>query len=250
MPLPLVKWLRRNNKKLMAGVVVVIMIGFVLGSYIQKLQYRQRSGATEKVARFDGRFMYAKEVGEAARELEALRAMGAADILRSWPLPMLKTPDMHPLILAELLFGESGTSIEMIAMLNQIVRRNQLAVSEKQIADIYRKTAPNHVYWLLLKNESEKAGVTISPEESAALLANIIPQLRQGATYANFMGAVVSNTGMPEERLLGLFSRLWSVFEYSKMMCSMENVTSPQMRHMASYQYEAMDVNMVEFDSD
>ena len=37
----LVKWFRKNNKKVMAVVVVVIMLGFVGGTYLQQLGQRR-----------------------------------------------------------------------------------------------------------------------------------------------------------------------------------------------------------------
>ena len=45
----LMKWFRKNNNKIMAIVVIVIMFGFIGGTYIQQLS-RRRTGQHETEA--------------------------------------------------------------------------------------------------------------------------------------------------------------------------------------------------------
>ncbi len=113
----LVKWFRKNNKKVMAVVVIVIMIGFVGGSYISQLSQR-RSGRYETVAWFaDNRKIKSDDLSLARRELDVLRAL-QADVL-------LRNQDFRGIFLGELLFAEQQTSPALINHIKQTIRTYQ-----------------------------------------------------------------------------------------------------------------------------
>ena len=93
----LMKWFRKNNMKVMAIVVVVIMVGFVAGPALQYLG-RAGTGQHGAVAYFaDKRKITRNDLIAAHQELEILRALQADALLRS--------QDLRGVFLGELLFS-------------------------------------------------------------------------------------------------------------------------------------------------
>jgi uncharacterized protein YneF (UPF0154 family) len=246
----LVKWLRKNNTKIMAVVVIVIMIGFVGGTYISQLGQRRRTGLNDMVAYFgDNKKITTYDINLARRELEILKMLKADDILRSAFVPLFRTQDFKALLLAELLFSGREFSPELSRYIKQAIRVNGYRISDKQINDIYRRSMGSEIYWLLLKNEAQQAGLRISSENTGNQLAEIIPQLFRGATYSQLIGAIVNRQGVPEQEILATFSRLLTVLEYAKTACSSEDITDTQLTQMVSRENETIDIEFVKFDS-
>ena len=245
----LVKWLRKNNKKVMAVVVVVIMLGFVGGTYLQQLG-RRRAVQHETVAHFaDNRKITNFDLAMARQELEILKILRADDILRSIGVPLFRMRDLRAILLGELLFSERRVSPALIRYIKQIVRANQYRISDKQINDIYRRSMGSDVYWLLLRNEAQLAGVRVPNEDSGKQLARVMPQLFNGATYSQVIGSIVKRQGIPEKQILATFSKLLAVLQYAQMICAGEDITSSQIMHNSSWENETIDVEFVKFDS-
>ena len=234
----LVRWFRKNNKKVMAVVVIVIMIGFIGGGALQQLG-RRRSGTIAHFANMIEITDY--DLFTARRELEILRMLRADALLRS--------QDLHGIFLGELLFSDQRTSVALINQLKQTIRANQYQISEKQINDIYRRQAPPGIYWLLLQNEAQNAGIRISNEQAGELLGRIIPQLFQGQTYRQLIGAIITQQRIPEQQILTTLSKLLAVLQYSSIVCSNEDLTTRQIMQMASNEEERINVEFVKFDS-
>lgn len=234
----LVKWFRKNNKKVMAVVVIVIMIGFIGGGALQQIG-RRRSGTIahfgEKIEITDNDRMRAQ------RELEILRMLRVEALLRS--------QDLHGIFLGELLFSEQRASVALINQLKQTIRSNQYQISEKQINDIYRRQAPPFIYWLLLQNEAQLAGIGISNAQAGELLGRIIPQLFQGQTYKQLIGTMITQQRIPEQQVLTTLGKLLAVLQYSSIICSNEDLTTRQIMQTASNEEERINVEFVKFDS-
>ena len=245
----LVKWLRKNNKKVMAVVVVVIMLGFVGGTYLQQLG-RRRAVQHETVAYFaDNKKITNYDLAMARQELEILKILRADNILRSVAVPLFRMQDLRALLLGELLFSERRVSPALIRYIKQIIRANRYRISDKQINDIYRRSMGSDIYWLLLRNEAQLAGVRVPNEDSGKQLARVMPQLFNGATYSQVTGSIVKRQGIPEKQILTTFSKLLAVLQYAQMICASEDITSSQIMHNASWENETIDVEFVKFDS-
>jgi len=125
----------------MAVVVIVIMVGFIGGTYIQQLGEKTAglhkavawSGDNNKITNYD--------LSLARQELEILRAL-RMDVL-------LSTHDLRTVLLGELLFSERRTSPALANRIKQMIRANRYRVSAKQINDIYRRSMSSEIYWLL-----------------------------------------------------------------------------------------------------
>ncbi|MFQ6036357.1 MAG: hypothetical protein ACE5NM_11025, partial [Sedimentisphaerales bacterium] len=238
----LVKWFRKNKTKALAIVTIVLMIAFIGGSALTNLLSSRRTLGRQAVAYFgNNKKITSYDLALARRELEILRLLGADDMLRS--------QDLRAILLAELLFSEGRANPAIINHIKQTIRASQYRISDKQITDIYRRSLPSNVYWLLLKNEAQLAGIRIANDEAGQLLAKAIPQLFNGQTYSQRMMQLVSRYGIPEAQILATFAKLLAVFQYAQLICSTEDVTNSQVMHMASFENETIDVEFVKFDS-
>jgi hypothetical protein len=237
----LIKWLRKNNKKIMAVVVIFIFIGFAGEAYFTQFS-RRRTDQRKTIAYFaDNRKITNYDLALARQELEILKLLQADKILRNISVPVFRANDLQAILLAELLFSDRTISPALTGYVKQMIGANRYRISEKQINDIYRRSMPSEIYWLLLKNEAQLAGVKTPNEISGMQLAEVIPQLFNGATYSQLIGSITNQQGVPEEEILTAFSELTTVLMYARMICTSENVTS--------WEDETIDVEFVKFDS-
>jgi hypothetical protein len=231
----------------MAIVVIVLMIGFIGGSYISSLSKRS-TGVNKTVANMlSGKKITNKDLMMARRDLEILQMIKADVLLRALPLQFLDAKDMRSLLLAELIFPDKSDAVQNIAEMKQAIRKNEYKISSKQIDDIYRAKYPPNIYWFLLKTETQKAGMIVGSEQAGSQLASIIPQLFQGATYQQVIGSIVNGQNISEADILQTFAQLLAVYEYSRVACSIEDITASQIMHKASWENETLDLQFVKF---
>jgi len=246
----LVKWLRKNNKKVMAVVVIVIMFGFVGGSYIQQLGQR-RMGVYKTVAYFaDNRKITNYDLNLARQELETLKMLRTDNLLRNIPTPLSRDiQDLRALLLGELLFSERKISPIVINLIKRLRMLSKYSISDEQINDIYNRSMGSAIYWLLVKNEAQLAGVRVSNKQAGRQLGVVIPHLFEGATYSQLIGVLINRHRLAEKEILTTFGELLAVLQYSGMICSSEDVTSSQITHDLSWEKEKIDVEFIKFDS-
>lgn len=232
----LVKWLRKNNTKAMAVVVIVILFMFIGGdTLIRTLQQKQ---STKRIASYaDGRKMSITDLNIARQDLDVLSMMGMEQFLAF--------QDLRGLLLSELLFSERRPGPGVAERVNQMVRGNQFRTTDADVAKVYEGTHPPHVYWFLLKQESEEAGIAVPVEEVKQLLGRIVPQIFSGRTYPDLMTGVMSHFHVTETEALEVAARLMAVMQYAQLVCSAEDTTLQEARHMASNDQETIDVNFV-----
>jgi hypothetical protein len=240
----LVRWFRKNNKKVMAVVVIVIMFGFIGGGTLLE-QFSQRATGLHKTIAYFGdnkKITNSDLYIQAQRELDILRSL-RADVL-------LSNQDLHGILLGELLFAEQRTSPALVKHIKQTIRTYQYRISDKQINDMYppRRTLPSGIYWILLTNEAQLAGLKVPNEQAGIVLGKIIPDIF-GQTYSQRIGILINQHGIPEQQILTIFSKLLAVWQYAQMICSSENVTSTQISQIIARQQESVDAELVEFDS-
>ncbi|MBN2457011.1 MAG: hypothetical protein JXB29_10850 [Sedimentisphaerales bacterium] len=238
----LIRWFRKYNKKILAVTVIIILFGFIGGgTFLQQLS-RRRSGLHKPVAHFaDNKKITNYDLILAQRELETLEMLQANVLLRS--------QELSAILLGELLFSQRSVSPALLRQIKQIVVMNGLKISDKQINNIYSRSMPPNVYWLLLTKEAELAGIAVSKEQAGNLLAVIVPKLFNGASYSQLTQTLISNRGLSEQQILNAFSKLLTVLEYARQCCSQEVITSGQLGHLVSWEQEKSDVEFVKFDS-
>lgn len=247
----LMKWFRKNNRRVMAIVIIVIMIGFIGGSYIQQLG-RNRSGIYKAIAHYGKKSKITSlDIAQARQQLDILRILGASSMLKGLQVPMLETRDIKALLLNELLFPDRKESAGISQLIKQLASTQNYAISTEQINDIYKGQVQSEILWILLREEARQAGFQISNKQSGELLAKIVPQII-GATYQQLISSMVrgsgqSGEGVAENDILSTFSDFIAVLEYSKAATSNQNITLAQLAQLSSWEMETTQVESVSF---
>jgi hypothetical protein len=226
----------------MAVVVIVIMFGFIGGGTLLQQFTRRSTGMYKAVAYFGNNTkITADDVARARRELDILRALRADALLRSQQL--------QGILLGELLFTEQRTSPALLAHIKQNIRKYRFRISDKQLNDIYRRSVPTSIYWMLLKNEAKSAGIMFTDEQAGEVLGKVLPQLYEGQKYSRIISSLMGQYNLPEQKLLKIFGDLLAVMQYAQIICSNENMTTAQISQAVAYEWESISAELVEFEA-
>ena len=246
----LVRWFRKNNRKVMAVVVIVLMFGFVGGSYLQHLS-KQTAGADEDarvVYGPDGQYKITlSDLNQARQKLGILRNLQAPNLLRSITLPITSGPDLNALFLAELLFPDRSTSPVVNQKVKQLIAQSRFRISNDQVDEIFTHLGQDEeVSWLLLTNEIKQLGFKISNASAQRELAGNIPQLFGGYGYKDVIGSMIENQGVTEEQILATFAELLAIYRYATVTCSNEDITTSQIKHTLNNQLGSLRLESVQ----
>ncbi|HEG42704.1 MAG TPA: hypothetical protein ENH94_01515 [Phycisphaerales bacterium] len=220
----LVKWMRKNNRKIMTVVVIVIMIAFVGGSALQAI-LRRTGGGNKAVARYGEKGkITAMDINRAQIELQVLRYLGADRLLA--------VMDADSILLGQLLYPDSKIAAELSKQLKMAAMQGQLSVSQSEVDEFFREASgKSELYWILLNAEAKEVGYVISDEQAKTILRSVIPQLNQGASAAQIIQAIESSQLRIEaQRTIRIFADLLGVFNYTKMITNNEDVTINQLK--------------------
>lgn len=245
----LIKWFRKNTKKLMAVIVVLLMFAFIAPQFFRQFQQTQRD-LDEPVGFFgqNNEITRRQLAASAQRELSILRLkeLGIVAFLQS-------QQDLRAFFLAELLFYEPRVAATVNSQLKANLQRTRLRMSPAQIDRFFeqrsRVAAPTELYWLLLKAEAAQAGITVQAPEAKRMLTMLIPQVTGGYTYKTVIESIGERMGVPEEDILQTFADLLAVLVYSQTITSNENVTTSQLMHTVRSNQEKLDIEFVQFDA-
>jgi len=233
----------------MAVVVIILLGGFVFQAFLSQCR-QQRTTTRKTIAYFaNNKKITNYDLALARRELETMKLLRADIILRGIAVPIFRTRDLQSIMLAGLIFPDRTTAPASVQDVKQMIATNPYMVNDKQINDVYRHSMPSELYWVLLKKETELAGVKISNEMSRNQLEQTIPQLFNGASYSQVISSIVAQQGVSEEELLEAFGNLIAVLRYADFICTSENLTSAQMAHEISMEEETIDIEFVKFNS-
>ncbi len=222
----------------MAIVVIVIMFGFIGGSALMKMM-TVRGNPT--IAKFGQKGKITNmDLYYASRDMELLSVLRADELLKS--------QDLQGILLGELLFPDRTTP-EFMSYVRQSIRTNQFKISDKQLNDMYYRTVTPSMYWILLSNEAESAGISIPNEQVGQQFSRVIPQLFGGQSYSQTIGAIMNQRSVTEEQILSTLGRLLAILQYARVITSDEDLTTRQIMQAASYEQEEVEVQFVRFDS-
>ncbi len=245
----LVKWLRKNNTKIMAVVVIVLMIGFIGGSSLTYL-LGGRGVANNVEAYYGNNIRITRyDLLAAQQEMEILKQVQAPNFLKALSDRVTQSPDFHSLVLGELLFNEERPSAEVITYLQQAAGRFQYRISNEEINDLYSRTVPGYYFWYLLNKEAENAGFMVKNDEARSYLTQALPQLT-GQNYAQYIGALMRTNVLSEKQILSTFAKLLALLKYSHAVCSGQDMTIQQLKHTAAWQEESLNIEFVKFDAE
>ena len=250
----LMKWFRKNNQKLMAIVVVVLMIGFIGGTALMRSCGNIGQSRNRVVAVFgQNQKIRLSDVDKAQMDLSILQELKTDELMIQ--LSKVQEVGLLGIALGEILFPAKEGSSVTIAMLKQ-ARMQQgldLTITDKQIYDLFKVSEPPYIYWLLLTKEAEQNGIRVARDQVKLFLNDIIPKFFNGASYQQVISAManapLNAERMPvsESQILTAFGNLIGVLEYSRFICSTEDITVQQIRHSINSELQTIDVNYVRF---
>lgn len=245
----LVKWMRKNNRKIMTIVVILIMVSFVGGYGLQQyLRSLGRGGGNAAAFYLDGESITRMDIDDAGNELKVLRGLLAVDLLRFRQTAM-GTPDIKSRLLSQLLYPDTQVGAMISMEMKQAMSRGQLNVTSDEIDAFFRQAqGRSEIFWILLNAEAKRAGCVVSVSRGRQALKQMIPQITQGrANAAQVVNSVMNNYGISEDGVISIFSDLLAVIAYGEMVTSNEDVTTNQLRAMVGRNRETLSTEFVKF---
>ncbi|MCD6395107.1 MAG: hypothetical protein J7M40_16580 [Planctomycetes bacterium] len=245
----LVRWMRKNNRKIMAFVVVMIMLGFVGGYGLQQYLSRVGSGrGTVRAYYLDDMKIKAADRFQADNELKVLRSLLAGEMLR-YRQTMFGTPDFKSRLLGEILFPDSQSAAAASVEMYQAMARGTLDADIADIDAFFKRTSgASDIYWILLKAEAKRAGCVVSRAQARTALTRLIQQVSEGrGSVAMLLRNVISNYRITEDEILRIFSDLLAVMVYSDIVTSSEAVTTDELRATIGRGGEKLNTEFLQF---
>ncbi len=235
----LVKWIRKNNRKIMVFVVIFCMIAFVVGYTGLQIISSVFDPGRQAVAHYDNgqKKMRINDLRAANNELSILRMLHSDQITASQGL--------SGALLSRLIFPESPLANEMASQLKQLVQQGQLALSLEELNAYFNQQPerPENL-WILLKAEAYRAGTIVSSEQAKDVLRNIVPQM-MGIDAAQLVAQIIRQNNLTEEQVIRTFADLLSILEYANTVINNEAVTLNQIKASIGRSKERLDAEFV-----
>lgn len=230
----------------MAIIVILIMIAFIMPSLLSQLAKPRIKGPEKAMWYFNnGREISYNDIGQAAKELSALRMLSADKFL-------LSQQDLRMVLLGQLIFPESIPAGTLDDELKSLVVRSRLRISPQQIDNFFVRTGESpELFWILLKAEAKEAGFVSSEQRAGEFLNVLIPKITKDKIDA---GTLVRNVGqanqMTDDMVLGIFGNLLAVSGYARVATSAEDVTDAQVAVTTEMAAETLNAEFVQLSSE
>lgn len=230
----------------MAIFVILIMIAFIMPTVLNQLAKPRSKGPMKAMWHFSaGRKINFNDVGQASRELAAMRSLYVDKFL-------ISQQDLRFRLLGLLIFPESVPAAMMSDELKMTVVQNQLLISSARIDDFFAQTRGRaELFWVLLKAEAEDAGCAVSPQRAGEILNVLIPRITNNRLDAQ---TAVRNAGqigqMTDDMVLTTFAEVLAVVSYARIITDTEDITEAQTATLAADANETIDAEFVDFNSD
>jgi hypothetical protein len=237
-----IKWLRKNNRKVMAVVVVFIMISFVLGAALNRLAGNLGGRSPEDaVWLFDEKGQISSNMqSQAEAELSVLLNIGMGESLlkRDPQSGQIGQRNFGMILLYQLLFPQPAKNENLNRVAKMAARQGQLPVSEEQIDKFFIETSENaSVNWILLKSEAKKNGITLLAEQAEGMFVQ--------ANMDQRIGTMAKNMGLAKQAIYQAVADLMSVQMMLSFMTTGDNVTALQIQNMLSLQQDTFDAEFI-----
>jgi hypothetical protein len=235
----LVKWIRKNNRKIMTFVVVFIMLSFVVGQFGIKMIVGLMGGGPQLIATYDnGKKIKSPEFVQAQNELTVLRMLMADRLLLAQSRGGFSGP-----LLSYLLFPDSQFSSEIASQMKQLVQRGQLQISMDELDNFFLEQRERpEILWILLKQEAYQAGCIMPNASAAQTLRYAIPQMTNNQfDGAGLVSQIISKNNISEDQILRIFADLLSVLSYAGNVMDNESVTINQIKSAVGRSKEKID---------
>jgi hypothetical protein len=244
----LVKWIRKNMRKIMVFVIIAIMGAFVLGSGLQYLSKSMFDPNKRVVATYaDGEKIRISDSRVAQNELGVLRMLMADRLL----MAQSGSGPAGPL-LVHLLFPESQLSAQIASQMKQAVQQGKLPISQDELDDFFQQQPERpEILWLLLKDEAYRAGCAVPNETAGKTLRYVVPQMTGNQLdAATLVNQIISRNNITEEQILRILSDLMSVTAYAEKVMDSQAVTINQVKAALGRSKERIDAEFVKIEAE
>ena len=246
----LVKWIRKNERRLMATLLVLIMVAFVGGTALQQILQRLGAGS-QVVARFgeEGEIR-PRDIFEAKNDLMVLRLL-SVNRLMLLRQTLFRTPDFKSRLLGQLLFPDPQTAALVSDEMKRAIIQNRYLLSNSDIDKFFSAAGSrSELFWILLTAEARQAGCVTSDDVARERLKYLVPQITENqVSAAQMVNYIINNHRIDEERIIRTFGDLLAVLSYANLMTSSEDVTLAQVRSGVGRQGETIDAEFVKIDA-
>jgi len=236
-----VKWVRKNNRKIMVFVVIFSMVSFVIGSYGIQIIVGLLGGGNATIATYDGHKIKSRDKLQAQNELKVLQMLMADRLLLS------QQAGLSGPLLVHLLFRDSQLTGDMASQLKQAAQQGQLPVGIDTIETFFSEQRERpEIIWTLLKAEAYRAGFVLSTDSARMTLERNIPLLTgQQFSAAQVVGEIIRSTNLSEQQVLRAFADLMSVLSFAGNVMNNQAVTAGQVRADVARTQERLDAEFV-----
>jgi hypothetical protein len=237
----MIKWIRKNNRKIMVFVVIFSMVSFVIGSYGIQILVSLFGGGNQLYAEFDGHKIKSRDYLQAQNELKVLQMLSADRLL------MGQNAGLSGPLLVHMLFRDSQLTGDLPSQLKQAAQQGQLPLSIEKIEAYFGQTPQRpEILWILLKAEAYRAGFLIPTESARLTLQGIIPQMSGNQIdYAGLIAQLIRSTNLSEGQILRTFADLMSILSYAGNVMNNQAVTINQVRADVARSQERIDAEFV-----
>jgi len=239
-----IKWIRKNERKIMTVVVILIMIAFIGGSALQ--QFMSRINPDKKAVAFYGQKgkIAPRDLRAAQSELEVLKALGMPKLL-------VGMDDIGAELLGQVLFGsDSQVSVYVSDRMKQRIVQGQLVVGISDVDAFFMQVGGrSELNWLLLKAEARAAGCVIPLETAKRMLKLVVPQIMPGTDAGQLVDYLVKNHRITEEKIMGVVANLLEILSYAKIITGNEELTIAQIRSTMGRTAEKIDAEFIKIEA-
>lgn len=236
-----VKWVRKNNRKIMVFVVIFSMVSFVIGYTGVQIFFSLFGTTNPVIGTFEDGKIRGRDTLVAQNDLKLLQMLGADRLLLAQGNQGLAGP-----LMAHLLFPSSQFAGDLAAQIKQAAQAGQLPVSVEQVEAFFSDRTQPDITWILLKAEARRAGCIVSSEMSRTVLSNILPKLAQGADASLVINSIMNQTNVSEDQIIRTFADLLGVMFYAGNISDSQAVTISQVQAAIGRSTEKIDAEFVQ----
>jgi len=240
-----VKWIRKNERKLMAFVVIFIMIAFVGGTAFQQILTRLGSNQANEAMfyYYEDNKITRNDINRAQTELRVLNSLEMDRFLN-----MIGVKGQ---LLGQLLFPQSQAAAAVSDMLKQSAIQGRLQAGVSDIDKFFNQASGMpEIYWLLLQAEAKNAGCVTSQSRAKTTLKQIVPQITENnANAGQLVSRIIDGLRIPEEKIISTFADLLGVLNYAQMITTSEDITIDQIKADIARKGEKLDAEFVKIET-
>lgn len=254
----LVKWIRKNNRKIMVFVVIFSMVSFVIGYTGLQILTNIFSPNKRVIAHYGD--------GEKIKSLDRITADNELNVLKMlMSEQLLANQGLTGALLSYVIFPDSRISGDLAAQLKQAVQRGQLQISLEELQAYFNQQPqlPEDM-WILLKAEAYRAGYAVSTPQAKQYFNNFVVQMvasqnkdqpqDQVMQYANqvytqTLSNIINKSNITENQIFRIFGDLLTVSFYANTIMDNETVTLNEIKAFIARTKERLDANFVKIDA-